>query len=56
MLGMFALGSASLGWMLGLGAIMAIEKTTAAGPRLATPIGLVLIGVGIGTALTGWPA
>jgi predicted metal-binding membrane protein len=52
---MFALGSASIAWMLGMGAVMAVEKTTAAGPRLAVPVGLALIGVSVVTTFTGWP-
>jgi predicted metal-binding membrane protein len=55
MLVMFALGTASLAWMLGLGALMAVEKTTAVGPRLVLSIGLSLIGLGLATAFAGWP-
>jgi predicted metal-binding membrane protein len=55
MLVMFALGSASLVWMLGLGAVTALEKTTAVGPRLATPIGVALLGAAVVTAFAGWP-
>ena len=50
MLVMFALGTASLAWMFGLGALMAVEKGTAVGHRLSVPIGLVLVAAGVVTA------
>jgi predicted metal-binding membrane protein len=40
---MFAVGAGSLGWMLVLGAAMAIEKNLPAGRRLRTPLGLALL-------------
>ncbi len=43
MLLMFAVGSASLGWMLTLGTVMAVEKNLPWGARLARPIGGALL-------------
>jgi len=43
MLLMFAVGAGSLGWMLVLAAVMAIEKNTPWGPRLGKPLGVVLL-------------
>ena len=43
MLLMFALGTGSLGWMLVLAAIMAIEKNVSWGRRLSTPLGVALL-------------
>jgi predicted metal-binding membrane protein len=43
MLLMFALGAGSLGWMLLLAAVMAIEKNVAWGRRLSAPLGVVLL-------------
>jgi len=40
---MFAVGLGSLGWMLALGAVMAIEKNLAWGARLTAPVGAVLL-------------
>jgi predicted metal-binding membrane protein len=53
MLVMFGLGTASVAWMLGVGAVMAIEKNTPAGQRLSGPIGLLLIVAATWTAV--WP-
>src|SRR5262245_12385554 len=47
MLLMFAVGVGNLGWMLALGAVMAIEKNVPWGRRLSTPLGLVLLGWGV---------
>ncbi len=47
MLLMFAVGMSSLGWMLVLGAVMAIEKNMSWGRRLSAPIGVLLLGVGV---------
>jgi predicted metal-binding membrane protein len=44
MLVMFALGSASVAWMLGVGLVMSIEKGTAVGRHTTIPLGVVLIG------------
>jgi predicted metal-binding membrane protein len=43
MLLMFALGGVNLGWMLGLGAVMLLERTSRWGRRLTAPIGLALM-------------
>ena len=43
MLLMFAVGIGSLGWMLGLGAIMALEKNVRWGRRLSAPLGVMLL-------------
>jgi predicted metal-binding membrane protein len=43
MLLMFALGAGSLGWMLLLAAVMAIEKNAPWGHRLSTPLGVALL-------------
>jgi predicted metal-binding membrane protein len=51
MLVMFALGLSSLLWMLGLGVVMAAEKTTRAGLRLAGPVGGLLVAAGIAVLL-----
>ncbi|MGH8573206.1 MAG: DUF2182 domain-containing protein [Gammaproteobacteria bacterium] len=59
MLIMFALGLASLPWMLGLAAFMAVEKNTAVGRKLRAPLGIALVATGIAIALIGligtWP-
>lgn len=43
MLLMFLIGGANIGWMLGLGAVMAAERTTRWGRRLAPAVGAALI-------------
>ena len=43
MLLMFVVGTASIGWMLALGILMAVEKNTAWGKRLSHPLGGVLL-------------
>lgn len=43
MLLMFIVGTGSVGWMLLLGAVMAIEKNVPAGRRLSKPLGVALI-------------
>lgn len=43
MLLMFAVGTGSLGWMLLLAAVMAIEKNVSWGRRLSTPLGVALL-------------
>ncbi len=45
MLLMFVVGMSNLAWMLGLTAIMAVEKNFAIGARLTTPIGVALLAV-----------
>ena len=52
---MFAVGVGSLGWMLGLGAVMAIEKNVSWGRHLSLPVGVVLVAWGLVTALLGAP-
>jgi predicted metal-binding membrane protein len=47
MLVMFAVGVGNLAWMIGLGALMAIEKNASWGKRLSRPVGLVLILAGV---------
>lgn len=44
MLLMFAVGVGNLGWMLVLGAIMAVEKNLPGGWRIGVPLGVLLIG------------
>ena len=53
MLLMFAVGIGNLGWMLTLGAVMALEKNVRWGKRISAPLGIVLIGAGIAVALLG---
>jgi predicted metal-binding membrane protein len=43
MLPMFAVGMGSVGWMLLLGAVMAVEKNLPCGRRLSAPLGLALL-------------
>ncbi|WP_297773744.1 DUF2182 domain-containing protein [uncultured Roseovarius sp.] len=47
MLLMFVTGTASVGWMLLLGAVMAAEKNLPGGERLSNVIGLILIGFAV---------
>jgi predicted metal-binding membrane protein len=42
MLVMFVVGTGNLGWMLALGAVMALEKNTSWGLRLSRPLGAAL--------------
>ena len=44
MLLMFVVGTASVGWMLALGTLMAIEKNVPWGRRLSAPLGVALLG------------
>jgi predicted metal-binding membrane protein len=53
MLLMFVVGSANIGWMLALGAVMAAEKSLPAGRHLAAPIGAVLLLAAVLIALAG---
>jgi predicted metal-binding membrane protein len=41
---MFAVGTGNVGWMLALGAVMAVEKNMPWGRRLSTPLGIGLLG------------
>lgn len=50
---MFVVGTASLGWMLALAAVMAAEKNLPAGRRLRTPIGMALLVAAAVVALGG---
>src|SRR6266446_3475833 len=43
MLLMFAVGVGSLGWMLALGAVMALEKNMPWGRRVSAPLGVALL-------------
>jgi predicted metal-binding membrane protein len=47
MLLMFAVGVGNLGWMLALGAVMAIEKNVTWGRRLSAPLGVALLAWGL---------
>ncbi len=51
MLLMFAVGSGSVGWMLALGAVMAVEKNVERGRRISRPVGAVLLALGAAVAL-----
>ncbi len=43
MLLLFAVGTGNVGWMLVLGAVMAIEKNVPWGRRLSVPLGSTLL-------------
>ncbi len=43
---MFAVGTGNVGWMLMLGAVMAIEKNVRWGRRLSAPLGIGLLAWG----------
>ena len=47
MLLMFVVVSSNLGWMLALGAVMAIEKNVPWGRRISAPLGVILMGWGL---------
>jgi predicted metal-binding membrane protein len=49
MLLMFVVGTGSIGWMLALGAVMAIEKNAPWGRRIGKPLGVALLGVAAAT-------
>ena len=51
MLTMFVVGIGSVGWMLGLAALMAAEKNLPFGRRLRTPVGLGLLAAAAATVL-----
>jgi predicted metal-binding membrane protein len=44
---MFAIGAGSLGWMLMLGAVMAVEKNMPWGRKISAPLGVLLLGSGL---------
>ncbi len=52
MLLMFAVGAGSIGWMLLLGLVMAVEKNLPWGKRIGKPLGAVLILTSLGTIVT----
>ena len=59
MLVLFALGMGNLAWMLGVGAVMTVEKNVPGGRRLGRPLGALLVLTGAATLLGqlgGWPA
>jgi predicted metal-binding membrane protein len=45
---MFAVGAGNVGWMLVLGSVMAVEKNLPWGRRLSTPLGVLLLIIGVG--------
>ena len=47
MIVMFAIGAASLGWMLALGALMGYERTMHGGRRLTRPLGAALVAAAV---------
>jgi predicted metal-binding membrane protein len=49
----FAVGMANLWWMAALTAVMVYEKTGREGDRIAGPVGVVLVAVGLMTLLSG---
>ena len=51
MLCMFVVGTGSLGWMLALAALMAVEKNVPGGAKLRLPIGVGLIGAAVGVLI-----
>jgi predicted metal-binding membrane protein len=51
MLLMFAVGAGNLGWMLVLGAVMAVEKNLPWGRRVSAPVGVALLGGGLALGL-----
>jgi predicted metal-binding membrane protein len=50
---MFALGSGSLAWMLGLGLFMSIEKAADIGRELTVLVGVVLVAAGAWVGASG---
>ncbi|AIO65300.1 DUF2182 domain-containing protein [Burkholderia oklahomensis] len=50
---MFAVGAGSVGWMLALGAVMAVEKNLPRGGRLSAPLGVALLGWAASIVVTG---
>ena len=47
MLLMFAVGIGNVGWMLGLGTLMAMEKNMPWGRKLSAPVGVALLTCGV---------
>ena len=56
MLLMFTFALGSLGWMLALAAVMAVEKNLAWGRRLSRPLGLVLFGLAAAVSASHVPS
>src|ERR687896_691060 len=56
MLVMFAVGVGNIGWMLALGAVMAIEKNVPIGRRPSMALGVVLLAWAVAVAVTATPA
>jgi predicted metal-binding membrane protein len=54
MLLMFLVGSGNLGWMLLIGAVMAMEKNFPWGRRISAPLGAVLLLSSAWLAYAGW--
>ena len=52
MLLMFVVGVGNIGWMLALGAVMAVEKNMPWGRRLSAPLGVALVAVGLVLSVT----
>jgi predicted metal-binding membrane protein len=48
----FGVGIGNIGWMLALGAIMAIEKNMPWGKKISAPVGFALLGSGAVMAAT----
>jgi predicted metal-binding membrane protein len=55
MLLMFAVGIGNVGWMLVLGAVMAVEKNMPWGRRLSAPLGVALLAAGLVVVLVEAP-
>lgn len=53
MLLMFAVGTGSVAWMLGLGAVMALEKNSPWGRALSAPLGIALVVIALGMVVHG---
>jgi len=51
MLLMFVVGTASVGWMLAIGAVMAVEKNVPWGRRLSAPLGAALVVTALAVAI-----
>lgn len=56
MLLMFAVGAGSLGWMLVLGLVMAVEKSLPWGRQIGKPLGAALLVLGVVLVVAGGPA
>ena len=56
MLLMFVVGVGSLGWMLALGAVMAVEKNISWGRMISMPLGTILLLWGLALAVGNTPA